>query len=384
MENKNKEYLDSLKNMHPHESGEILEQIIEYNKGFFSAVSNIQGTRNRIFFIYKQIERSLWDRTFPNFFNLITFLARNYSVKHRIKPSMRKKIKSIYVYRSNRGIGDLIMITPAIIELLEKFPNSEIDLYTKEKYFQIFSGIKRLNLIDYKKFNKRKKYDLGYTLSNPCPALMHENIKKRNTKLSRIELFAKAMNIKLKNYKPVIKLTEQEIKKAKQILKQNEINSKQKLIGIQLHSAKTHRDYPYMNQLIKKIIKQFPNTQIITFGLDKDKIYKHKKVKHLKNLKLRELFALVNLCDLIICPDSSSVHIAAAFDKPTIALFGPIGVYERLKHYPFATAITSKRDCVPCWKPWGAKCKLTKSNKSLCMYDIKTDDIIKKIKDKLK
>lgn len=42
---------------------------------------------------------------------------------------------------------------------------------------------------------------------------------------------------------------------------------------------------------------------------------------HTRNLK--ELVALIDICDVIVCVDSAPMHLAIALNKPTVALFGP-------------------------------------------------------------
>lgn len=42
---------------------------------------------------------------------------------------------------------------------------------------------------------------------------------------------------------------------------------------------------------------------------------------HTRNLK--ELVALIDICDLLVCVDSAPMHLAVALNKPVVALFGP-------------------------------------------------------------
>jgi heptosyltransferase-3 len=39
-------------------------------------------------------------------------------------------------------------------------------------------------------------------------------------------------------------------------------------------------------------------------------------------VELRDLIAALSVCDAMVCPDGGAMHIAAALDKPTVALFG--------------------------------------------------------------
>lgn len=371
-----------LKKSNADSSGSILEEIIKVNGGFLKSIIKIKSFRYKLIFIKKQFQRSFWYSNrlyFKIFFIPIISLIRIYEIC-KLKFYLRWTAHSIYIYREIGGLGDLVMLTPTIHALLSKYPELNIDLYIPRKYFSIFDNIERIRLFDYKKLNK-KRYKLGYALSGPCPAGLYESSNYPNVKLSRREIFSKFFGMKLKNYKPNIKITQEEIKKAKEILNNKDIDfNKRKIISIQLHCTDKYRDYPYMYKLVKRIIKEFNNVHVITFGLKNKRIYQHAMVKHFTNLKLKELFGLIYLSNLIVAPDSSLVHIAAAFDKTTIALFGPTDHKQRLKHYPFATAITSNYNCIPCWRNPKIPCKISKKDKSICMYDIKIDEVIEKIR----
>jgi len=84
---------------------------------------------------------------------------------------------------------------------------------------------------------------------------------------------------------------------------------------------------------------------------------------------LRELVALIERCDLFITNDSGPMHIAAALDRPVVALFGSTspeatGPYCR-NHRIVRPAGT---DCAPCFK---RKCH--KAGTPVCMEEISVE-----------
>lgn len=65
---------------------------------------------------------------------------------------------------------------------------------------------------------------------------------------------------------------------------------------------------------------------------------------------LRELSALLALSALVICQDSGPMHIAAALNKPLVALFGPTNPSRTGPHSPAARVVALPLDCAPCYR----------------------------------
>ena len=65
---------------------------------------------------------------------------------------------------------------------------------------------------------------------------------------------------------------------------------------------------------------------------------------------LRELVALIELAEGVICHDSGPMHIAAALNKPTVAIFGPTNPARTGPYSDAATVVTYPIDCAPCYR----------------------------------
>jgi len=96
-------------------------------------------------------------------------------------------------------------------------------------------------------------------------------------------------------------------------------------------------------------------------------------------LTLRQMFSLVWSLDYIITVDTGVLHVAGAFDKPTIALMGPIVADWRCSTYKNCYPIEPKVTCFPCadrqWVPREKqKCKLINS---YCLTTITPNKIIR-------
>ena len=121
---------------------------------------------------------------------------------------------------------------------------------------------------------------------------------------------------------------------------------------------------------------------IIIFGgpgeenIAKD-IEKNLNIKNYKNfcgkLSIKELCEYIGGLDLFITNDSGPMHIAAAFNVPIIAIFGPTDYKETSPFSKNYKIVTKDLECSPCMK---RECPLKTHE---CMKSIKAEDIIKEI-----
>lgn len=90
------------------------------------------------------------------------------------------------------------------------------------------------------------------------------------------------------------------------------------------------------------------------------------------------LIALVSLMDAIIAPDSSVTHIAAAFDIPTLGIYGPFPSDLRTRHYRNTVSIDAKSQCAPCFTHGHWPCRKAKASgriNSPCFDELTTAQI---------
>jgi len=302
--------------------------------------------------------------------------GEDYSQKNN-KPRIAQK--KILITRAMGGIGDLLMMTPGIHALKKKYPKSEINLAIPKRYFPVFEGNNDVKLIDIEgDFFNHQKFNKWYNFTD-CPAARKESITSPKVKKSRIEIFSTALNINFirrlrTSQKPRFFFTEEELEFATEFLKNSELTNKT-IIGVQLHSDETYRDYPLMEKLVEKIAEKYT---LMLFDSEPIAGFEFENVIKIQNLPIRKAFALAHKCNVIVAPDSSFIHFAAAFDIPTIALFGPIDGKVRTKHYPKCTYLSSEEilGCLPCWRNEEIPCKLTGMRTSECMKAIQVSKII--------
>ena len=120
-----------------------------------------------------------------------------------------------------------------------------------------------------------------------------------------------------------------------------------------------------------------PDERDIAADIEKSLV--DKGVTNYKNLvgitTIQELISRVSTLDLLITGDSGSMHIAASFQVPTVAIFGPTRDDETSQWKNDKSIIVKKDlDCQPCMK---RNCPLKHHN---CMNLIKAVDVLKAVR----
>jgi heptosyltransferase-2 len=114
-------------------------------------------------------------------------------------------------------------------------------------------------------------------------------------------------------------------------------------------------------------------------ALDIEKLLIKKDVKNYKNLAgkttIPELINHISNLDLFITGDSGPMHVAATFEVPTVAIFGPTKDDETSQWMNEKSLIVKKNlDCQPCMK---RTCPLGHHD---CMNLIKAVDVLDSVK----
>jgi ADP-heptose:LPS heptosyltransferase len=99
-------------------------------------------------------------------------------------------------------------------------------------------------------------------------------------------------------------------------------------------------------------------------------------------LSIREFFSVVKACDYVLTVDTGTLHIAGAFEKKTLALFGPIAGDWRCSTYRNCIFIQAECKCSPCADTqWVRKQDMyCNVNKHGCLDTIGIDLILQELK----
>jgi len=164
-------------------------------------------------------------------------------------------------------------------------------------------------------------------------------------------------------------------------------SSTQKTVGINPGASYGSAKRWYPEEFAKVANELSDQYDIVIFGgpdeqdiaLDIEKLLIKKDVKNYKNLAgkttIPELINHISNLDLFITGDSGPMHVAAAFEVPTVAIFGPTKDDETSQWMNEKSLIVKKNlDCQPCMK---RTCPLGHHD---CMKLIKAVDVLDSVK----
>lgn len=177
----------------------------------------------------------------------------------------------------------------------------------------------------------------------------------------------------------------QDINKVKSVLEQNNIVENSFICVIHPGAGKKVRFW--INKRYAQIADYMAekyNAKIILTGSkgertlagDIQKNMSYSAVNLAGELGILEMAALLKKTSLLICPDTSIMHLAATFSTPTVALFGPgdpaqVGAYQKN-----IRIVDKSFDCRPCIQK---KCKIQNTIYGACMEAIEPKDVIEQI-----
>lgn len=269
-------------------------------------------------------------------------------------PESIKEIKILYV--QPKGVGDIIMSTPILRALKKKYPFASIDFAAEDYCKDIIIGNPNVNEVF--SFNDLPNLQ-EYTLVLRPYLKTQYMVDWQNTGIHIVDLYASLCGIELNNYKT-------EIIPEKVNLEDHAI--KEDYICLHTTSTQKEKDWPYFNELIEKLKDEF------TLVVIDDKQHNFPNTIQLpENMKLREKAYIISKSKMLIGIDSMGIHIACAFNIPTIAIYGNTlpELCRPLSNNNLITIKPKKR----CTEGWHHKCK----EGEYCINSISVDDVLKKI-----
>lgn len=270
----------------------------------------------------------------------------------RLHQLLRTKKPRICVMRGE-GIGDVLTATPTVRAIKEMFENSEITFATNTRYLngalvKVLKYNPDISHIIERDLMDDMTFDL--TVSLHCPAVRQE--KPRTIPPSRIDIFANHAGVKLTDPVPRYYPQKDEIESGEYLLSSTNFN--EKLILVQPFSTSASRSaiHAKMKQAIIALNQQHGiRSVIITHTSDgrSDVLWDNVPGSlYLKDLDIRGIAGVMVHCDLVLCPDSSILHLAGALRMPCVGLFGPTPPESRINHYSAAVGIWEVADIPAC------------------------------------
>mgnify|MGYP001616112463 FL=1 len=286
------------------------------------------------------------------------------------------------------ALGDVVRTTPILLAVKEKYPDSKIIWITIKSSYEILEGNHYINKIltlpldldnlgefdilyslDIEeeatklalKINAKEKF--GYYDNGGFPSAFNEeanyylntvfddDLKKSNRKTYQ-EMIFEICKLPWKKQKMSLFIPENSKHIINNFLIENNLKNK-KILGLNIGSSKkwpskAWHKYNIIEFIMK--VKERGYEIILLGGLDeKEKMNEIEKDLLNNNIKiyskntsnsLKDFFALINICNIIICADTLALHVALGLNKIVIALFFCTSSYE-IEGYSMLKKITS-------------------------------------------
>ena len=295
-------------------------------------------------------------------------------------------------------LGDTVMVTPAIENLTNYFNDSEITLigsvvaiealknhpkvtktYVLEKnYFNLYNTIKSFGEFDVF-FSFRSSFRSKFMKFFISSKRKYQFDKNKFINTHQVEKYNNFVNDSLNINTFASKLILHTEKKNK--------DGKNKLLGINPGASYGSAKRWYPKEFADVASDLSSQYDIIIFGgpgekdiaNDIENYLIEKGVDNYQNLAakttIKELITQISYLDLFITSDSGPMHLAAAFQVPTVAIFGPTKDNETSQWMNEKSIIVKKNlECQPCMK---RTCPLEHHN---CMKQVKALDVLVAVK----
>lgn len=315
------------------------------------------------------------------------------------------KINKILVIRVD-GIGDLLNSTPAISLLRENYPSAEITVLARplnapvlianpdvdrvltfardgehrslkarlqfyrelrRERFQLVVAMQTAMWSHLVAFLSGAPYRLGRyqkRFKSTLTHAWHGKYSKGEThevdrNLELVRLICKGEGTRKLTYH----LLPSEIDAAKAYLASWEIGADTFLIGIHPGGSSFDKRWPEKQyaELADRLARQYNATILLLRGPEEAALGQNIQAAMQSDAityapeTIRDLAAILSCCDLVVCNDSGPMHLAAALDVPTVAIFGPT---DHVAWHPLSENAAVVRRDMPCWPCSAHKCKI--------------------------
>ena len=333
------------------------------------------------------------------------------------------------IIRMPNWIGDFVMATPVLTDVRKAFPTSHItamsrspicdllqespdinELFHFSKTSRLGRRCERRNIIEKLRHGH---YDLGILLTHSFSSawlfwwghvqrrlgyqhhwrslLLTDGVKFPESVdaqhlVTTYKMLLCPLGVPISASKPRLYLAPKELEEARELLQRMRVPSHHALVGINpgatYGTAKCW--LPNRFREVTERLLQDEHTSVIYF-VDQSSFSLVKEIcqglpPRVVNLvgstSLRQLAALIKLCDVLLTNDSGPMHVAAALETPVVALFGSTNDIIT-GPYQSGTVIHKHVECSPCFK---RVCPID----FRCMKQIEADEVYTKILDYLK
>ena len=312
------------------------------------------------------------------------------------------------------SIGDIVLITPLLQALRERFPRAKIAFLTKRQYQGLLLHNPDLDEIltweDDLNRLKGEGFDLlldlqanlkSFLLSLKLQTSHRIRYRKRHLRrwaltrfrwipfhpIHTVDLYLRTLAPLGINHSPQslprLYLNEGERKKAKEFLQQEGFFG-DRLVGISPGARWPKKRWPLRRfAQVGETLAKREGTGVILFGERSERplteriagLMKSEPINAAGKTDLRLLMTLLEQCDLLITNDSGPMHIATGVGTPVVAIFGP--THPKLGFAPLGEGnivISTNEPCSPCSLHGEGRCR---RSRRFCMEEITVEEVLK-------
>ena len=326
------------------------------------------------------------------------------------------------------AIGDLVLATPALRAIKEKFRDSHIAVLVnkesegilfrcpyvdellmydyKDKDKGVYGFLKLANVLKHKEFdlvidlqNNRKSHLLAFLSASPerygydnakYGFLLNRRIKDRKPLVDPVShqfQMLSMLGINFEDSHLELWPSEDDQLYIDSFLNSNGLGNSQKLVGINIAASQRWEVKNWPLHHIARVCEELSSSgiRVVITGMEKDLEIARKLMDATSVAKpiiacgkttVNQLACLIKRCSVYISPDSAPLHIAASQDTPFVALFGPTN---SSRHLPPAKDYIVIQKYLPCSPCYSSKC-----NTRRCMELITPEDVLEAISRLLK
>lgn len=313
------------------------------------------------------------------------------------------------------GIGDVMHTLPLVKYMRKKFPQASIEYITSgettkllNQYCPYIDSIWEFNKKEKKRFfkvffNNKQKVSYFLNLHNSFTFfllnLFHFRARrffqyKKDLKFHAVINFAQTYDPNISAFMLDSKTLIEN--KDNEILNKYKLNEGKYLcFVVGVGKSRVHRAWSFSNwlSLTKKILFSNPDYKIVFLGGDDevkmfqnwssdetiDEYFKGKVINLIGKLSLPETANVISKSYLLASCDTGLLHIAAAFSKKAIGLYGPT-LPKRTGPYSGSYEAMVAKDC-KCSNSFfeTKKCKMTRLPTGFCMDSLNVDNVLSAI-----
>ena len=326
-----------------------------------------------------------------------------------------------------RFIGDIVLTTPVIETLREKFPDAEIDYLGDREGVTLLENNPNLTGIipyDFAAWEvgeqlrvamalRKRKYDVAIDLfGNPrsAMAIFLSGAKKRiggdfgwrgklfthpitvNERISSVAFhlrYLAPLGVREDYRPPRIYLLDEEISRADKLLAEFGIDRSKDIVGLHLGATWPAKIWPPENfaALAEMLVHDMNAQVVVTYGpndvhhCDKFSLAAGVDFVKIPPGELRHLGAIISRFNVYVSNDAAPMHISAAVGTPTIGIFGP---GDPVIWFPYEESLghsAMHKDVECCHRDF---CRLEGEDYLRCMKVIRPEEVAGKVEQALR